>query len=76
MRLEEVATPKVEVPGVDGVVEAGGKVCDFKGATLARMDNRGPDTQQVVAGNLKVSAALQSVLVNSGYAAEFDAGKF
>ncbi|AWH37833.1 inositol monophosphatase family protein [Isoptericola jiangsuensis] len=59
--------------GVLLVREAGGKVCDFKGATLARMDNRGPDTQQVVAGNLKVAESLQKVLVNTGYAAEFDA---
>lgn len=59
--------------GVLLVREAGGKVCDFKGATLARMDNRGPDTQQVVAGNLKVAESLQRVLVNTGYAAEFDA---
>ncbi len=59
--------------GVLLVREAGGKVCDFKGATLARMDNRGPDTQQVVAGNLKVAESLQKVLVNTGYSAEFDA---
>ncbi|HDS0950687.1 TPA: inositol monophosphatase [Stenotrophomonas maltophilia] len=59
--------------GVLLVREAGGKVCDFKGGTLARMDNRGPDTQQVVAGNLKVAESLQKVLVNTGYAAEFDA---
>ncbi|MGE6334558.1 inositol monophosphatase family protein [Stenotrophomonas sp. NPDC077659] len=59
--------------GVLLVREAGGKVCDFKGAPLARMDNRGPDTQQVVAGNLKVAESLQKVLVNTGYAAEFDA---
>ena len=59
--------------GVLLVREAGGKVCDFKGATPARMDNRGPDTQQIVAGNLKVAESLQKVLVNTGYAAEFDA---
>ena len=59
--------------GVLLVREAGGKVCDFKGAPLARMDNRGPETQQVVAGNLKVAESLQKVLVNTGYAAEFDA---
>jgi len=55
------------------VREAGGKVCDFKGATLGRMDNRGPETHQIVAGNLKVAESLQKVLVNTGYAAEFDA---
>ena len=55
------------------VREAGGKVCDFKGATLGRTDNRGPETHQIVAGNLKVAESLQKVLVNTGYAAEFDA---
>lgn len=59
--------------GVLLVREAGGKVCDFKGATLGRMDNRGPETHQIVAGNLKVAESLQKVLVNTGYAAEFDA---
>lgn len=58
------------------VREAGGRVCNYRGAPYARVDEKGPETQQIVAGNLKVSAALQSVLVNSGYAAEFDAGKF
>ena len=37
------------------------------------MDNRGPETHQIVAGNLKVAESLQKVLVNTGYAAEFDA---
>ena len=54
------------------VREAGGRVCNYNGAPYARVDERGPETQQIVAGNLKVSAALQSVLVNSGYAAEFE----
>jgi len=59
--------------GVLLVREAGGRVCDFKGATPARMDSRGPETQQIVAGNVKNSEILQKVLVNTGYAAEFDA---
>jgi len=59
--------------GVLLVREAGGRVCDFKGATPARMDDRGPDGRQIVAGNIKVSEALQKVIVNTGYAAEFDA---
>ncbi|PTA86929.1 inositol monophosphatase, partial [Kosakonia sp. H7A] len=46
---------------------------DFKGATPARMDDKGPDARQLVAGNIKVSEALQKVIVNTGYAAEFDA---
>ncbi len=58
--------------GVLLVREAGGKVCNYKGATLARMDDKGPETQQVVAGNLKVCEALQKVIVNTGHAAEFD----
>ncbi|HYG05815.1 MAG TPA: inositol monophosphatase family protein [Stenotrophomonas sp.] len=57
--------------GVLLVREAGGRVSDFKGATPPRMDDRGPDARQIVAGNIKVSDALQKVIVNSGYAAEF-----
>jgi myo-inositol-1(or 4)-monophosphatase len=59
--------------GVLLVREAGGRVCDFKGATPGRMDSRGPETQQIVAGNVKNTDILQKVLVNTGYAAEFDA---
>ncbi|KAB7764882.1 inositol monophosphatase family protein [Xanthomonas maliensis] len=59
--------------GVLLVREAGGRVCDYKGATPARMDQLGPETRQIVAGNIKVSEALQKVIVNTGYAREFDA---
>lgn len=59
--------------GVLLVREAGGRVCDFNGATPARMDDRGPDSRQIVAGNLKVCDALQKVIVNSGYAKAFNA---
>jgi myo-inositol-1(or 4)-monophosphatase len=59
--------------GVLLVREAGGRVCDFKGSTPGRMDSRGPETQQIVAGNVKNTDILQKVLVNTGYAAEFDA---
>jgi myo-inositol-1(or 4)-monophosphatase len=59
--------------GVLLVREAGGRVCDFKGATPPRVDDRGPDGRQIVAGTIKVSEALQKVIVNTGYAAEFDA---
>ena len=52
--------------GVLLVREAGGRVCDFRGGTDSL--NNG----QVVAGNLKVSDAVQKSLVNSGYASEFD----
>ncbi len=57
--------------GVLLVREAGGRVCDYKGALPARMDDKGPDSRQIVAGNLKVSEALQKVIVNTGYAAAF-----
>ncbi|WP_066096340.1 inositol monophosphatase family protein [Xanthomonas massiliensis] len=59
--------------GVLLVREAGGRVCDYTGATPARMDDRGPDSRQVVAGNIKVCDALQKVIVNSGYAKAFEA---
>jgi myo-inositol-1(or 4)-monophosphatase len=58
--------------GVLLVREAGGRVCDFRGANTARMDGTGPETRQLVAGNLKVSDALQKLIVNSGYAKAFD----
>ncbi|MDQ1093665.1 myo-inositol-1(or 4)-monophosphatase [Xanthomonas sacchari] len=59
--------------GVLLVREAGGRVTDFKGGTLGRIDDRGPPQFQVVAGNLKVGDALQKLIVNTGYAGEFDA---
>ncbi|WP_442684170.1 inositol monophosphatase family protein [Stenotrophomonas sp. JC08] len=59
--------------GVLLVREAGGKVCTYRGSTPDRMDSRGPETQQIVAGNIKVCEALQKVIVNTGYAAEFNA---
>lgn len=58
--------------GVLLVREAGGRVCDFRGANTARMDGTGPETRQLVAGNLKVSDALQKLIVSSGYAKAFD----
>lgn len=59
--------------GVLLVREAGGKVCTYRGSAPERMDSRGPQTQQVVAGNIKVCEALQKVITNTGYAAEFNA---
>ncbi len=59
--------------GVLLVREAGGRVTDFKGGTLGRIDDRGPQQFQVVAGNLKVGDALQKLIVNTGFAGEFDA---
>src|SRR5690606_4593376 len=48
--------------GVLLVREAGGKVCTYRGSTPDRMDSRGPETQQIVAGNIKVCEALQKVI--------------
>ena len=58
--------------GVLLVREAGGRVCDYRGAATPRMDDRGPDSRQVVAGNIRVCDALQKAIVTSGYAAVFD----
>ena len=52
--------------GVLLVREAGGRCCDFRGG--GDSFNNG----QIVAGNLKVSEALQKRLVESGYASAFD----
>jgi myo-inositol-1(or 4)-monophosphatase len=59
--------------GVLLVREAGGKVCDFKGASTGRMDGVGPETRQLIAGNLRVADALQKVVSASGYTAAFNA---
>ncbi len=61
--------------GVLLVREAGGRICDFRGAPTARLDGRGPQTRQIVAGNIKVSEALQKTIVTSGYASSFDPPK-
>lgn len=53
------------------VREAGGKVCDFKGAPTAPVDARGIDSRGLVAGNLRTAEALQKVIQDSGYAASF-----
>ena len=48
----------------------------FRRPWVGATDGRAPlgeKNHQVVAGNLKVAEALQKVLVNTGYAAEFDA---
>ena len=58
--------------GVLLVREAGGRVCDFRGANTGPMDTRGVLPRQLVAGNLKLSEALQKGIVNSGYAAAFN----
>jgi len=57
--------------GVLLVREAGGRVCNYQGAGLGRLDDKGPQSQAVIAGNLKVSQALQKIVVSSGYADTF-----
>ena len=51
--------------GVLLVREAGGRVCDYRGGSDYFKHG------QIVAGNLKVSEAVQKVIVSSGYAAAF-----
>lgn len=57
--------------GVLLVREAGGRVCDFRGAQTGPLDARGIHGRQLVAGNQKLSTELQKVIVQSGYAAAF-----
>ena len=57
--------------GVLLVREAGGKVCDYRGASLPRLDFQGAKDHQVVAGNIRVCEAMQKTVVSSGYAASF-----
>ena len=57
--------------GVLMVREAGGKVCDQKGAPTKPMDARGIDSRFLIAGNVRVAEALQKVVVDSCYAATF-----
>ena len=58
--------------GVLLVREAGGRVCDFRGAALSRMDIAEARGRQVVAGNVKLVEPLQKTIVSSGYAKAFD----
>ena len=52
------------------VREAGGKVCDFKGASMGPV-HVAMHGRQIVAGNIRVAEALQKTIVASGYAAAF-----
>ena len=54
------------------VREAGGRVGDYRGAALARMDIAPTRGHQVVAGGIKLFEPLQKTIVSSGYAASFD----
>lgn len=53
--------------GVLLVREAGGRCCDFRGGSENIMHGG-----QIVAGGLKLSEALQKLIVDCGYAAAFD----
>lgn len=53
------------------VREAGGRVCDFRGASLPRMDDKAAVSRQIVAGNIRVCEAVQKTIVSSGYTAAF-----
>jgi len=57
--------------GVLLVREAGGRVCDFRGAATGPMDQRGMAGRQLLAGNQKLGTELQKLIVQSGYAAAF-----
>lgn len=57
--------------GVLLVREAGGRVCDYRGSNLTKLDVADARGRQVVAGNIKVSEAVQKIVVSSGYAASF-----
>ncbi len=58
--------------GVLLVREAGGRVGDFRGAATGPMHVAMGSGRQLLAGNVKVTDALQKVIVSSGYAAAFD----
>ena len=57
--------------GVLLVREAGGRVCDFRGSNITKLDVADARGRQVVAGNIKVSEAVQKTVVSTGYAASF-----
>jgi myo-inositol-1(or 4)-monophosphatase len=58
--------------GVLLVREAGGRVCDYRGAATGRMDIAEARGRQLVAGNVKLIEPLQKTIVSSGYAASFN----
>ena len=58
--------------GVLLVREAGGRICDYRGAATGRMDIAEARGRQVVAGNVKLVEPLQKTIVSSGYAKAFD----
>jgi len=58
--------------GVLLVREAGGRVCDYRGAAPRRFDVAESRGAQIVAGNVKLIEPLQKTIVGSGYAASFN----
>ena len=52
------------------VREAGGRICDFRGAALGPL-HVAMGTRQVIAGNVKVVDLVQKTIVSSGYAKAF-----
>jgi len=58
--------------GVLLVREAGGRVCEYNGANLGRMDVATARIGQIVASNVKLVEPLQKLIVSSGYAKAFD----
>jgi len=57
--------------GVLLVREAGGRVCDYRGAAPGRMDVAPTRGHQIVAGGIKLVEPLQKTIVSSGYATAF-----
>ena len=57
--------------GVLLVREAGGRVSDYRGAALARMDIAEARGRQVIAANIKLVDPIQRAIQTSGYLASF-----
>ncbi len=57
--------------GVLLVREAGGRICDFRGAPMAPM-HIDTGSRQIIASNVRLIEPLQKTLVNTGYAKTFD----
>ena len=57
--------------GVLLVREAGGRVSDYRGAALARMDVAEARGRQVIAANIKLVDPIQRAIQSSGYLATF-----
>ena len=53
------------------VREAGGRVCDFRGAAQGPM-HVSIGTRQIAAANVRLIEPLQQTIVNTGYAKTFD----